>query len=144
MQCDEIEVYLSGFVDDELPQQQRQGVLAHLETCERCGELVQELRRIKKETRQLSYQQPTQKEWKHVERHIFQTASRGLGWLILVVWVIFTSSYALFQYATAPQEPLIEKILVFSLFLGLGLLFLSVLSERMRDARTDRYKGVHK
>ncbi len=144
MQCDEIEIYLSGFVDEELPQQQQQGVVSHLESCPRCRQLVEDLRRIKRETQQLSYQPPSTNEWKRVERHIFQAASRGAGWLILIVWSIFTSGYALFHLATAPDEPLIEKIIVFSLFLGLGLLFLSVLTERMRDARTDRYKGVQK
>ena len=44
----------------------------------------------------------------------------------------------------SPSEPLFEKILVFGLFLGIALLFLSVLSERIRESRTDRYKGVQK
>ncbi len=144
MQCDEIEVYLSGFVDGELPQQQQQRVLTHLERCTACRQVVEELTRIKEETRQLSFQHPTDRDWKQRERHIIQSASRGLGWLILIVWAIVTSGYALYQLATAPHEPLIEKILVFSLFLGLGLLFLSVFSERLRDARTDRYRGVQK
>lgn len=144
MQCDEIEVYLSGYVDGELPQQQRQGVKAHLEACADCRRLVDELSRIKQETRELAYQRPSQKEWKRMERRIFQNVSRGIGWLILIVWAIFTSGYALFHLATAPDEPLIEKIIVFGLFLGLGLLFLSVLSERLREARSDRYRGIQR
>ncbi len=144
MHCDRIEVLLSGFIDNELTQQERQAVENHLETCQKCREVVEELRRLQRETAKMVIQHPSGRDWEKVEKNLFQTASRSLGWIILVVWSIVTAGYALFQFATSPGEPIIEKILVFGLFLGLGLLFLSVLSERLRESRTDRYKGVLK
>lgn len=142
MKCDEIEVYLSGFLDNELPQQQRQMVQAHLETCKRCRGELEQLREMQRRAGQIELSLPGKRDWERMEKRIFQSISRGLGWVILIVWSIVTFGYASFQFATAPGEPLFEKILVFGFFLGLGLLFLSVLSERMRESRTDRYKGV--
>lgn len=144
MQCGEIEVLLSGYIDGELPLQQAQQVEAHLATCDRCQAVVAELASLKKATGALSYQEPSSLEWQLMEQLIFQRISRGLGWVILVVWSAATLGYALFHLAVSPDEPLFEKILVFGIFLGMALLFLSVLSERVRDSRTDRYKGVQK
>jgi len=79
-----------------------------------------------------------------MENQIFAQLTRGFGWVILIVWSIVTVGYSIFQYAMSPGEPLFEKILVFGFFLGVALLFLSVLSERLRDAKSDRYKGVMK
>lgn len=144
MHCDRIEVLLSGYIDNELTQQQRQAVENHLESCPACRDVVEELRRLQRETAKISIEHPSGREWEQVEKHLFQTASRSLGWMILIVWSIVTAGYALFQFALSPGEPFIEKILVFGLFMGLGLLFLSVLMERLRESRTDRYKGVLK
>lgn len=79
-----------------------------------------------------------------METTILESVSRGFGWLILVVWSITTVGYALFHYAMSPSEPLFQKILVFGIFLGIALLFFSVLCQRIRESRTDRYKGVLK
>lgn len=144
MQCQEIETLLSGYIDGELPLQQAQQVEAHLDSCERCRREVEEITSIKRATGELSYQEPSSLEWQLMEQLIFQRISRGLGWVILIVWSVVTLGYGLFQLAVSPHEPLFEKILVFGIFLGMALLFLSVLSERIRDSRTDRYKGVQK
>ncbi len=73
-----------------------------------------------------------------------QNLSRGFGWAVLCVWVASLTFYGLWEVATAPDEPLTDKLLVFGFFLGVALLFLSVLIERIREGRTDKYKGVHK
>lgn len=144
MNCERIEVYLSGYLDGELTQQDRQPVENHLRSCERCKDLLKELRSAKEATRGLDLVQVSEGDWKLMEARILERISQGLGWSILLVWLVVTAAYGLFQYGTSPDEPFFEKILVFSLFLGFGLLFLSVLSQRLRERRTDRYKGVLK
>lgn len=144
MDCERIEVYLSGYLDQELPQQKQQEVHLHLETCPRCREVLHELKRAKKSTADLCYETPTGEEWIYAQNHILGRVSRKLGWLVLLTWLIMTVLYAAYYYATNPGEPLFEKILVFGLIVGAGLLFFSVLSERVRDYRTDRYRGVQR
>ena len=144
MNCEEIEVSLSGYLDNELTQQESQRIELHLETCAHCRQVLEELREAQQAAQKLELAQPSHEEWRHMESHILEKSTRGLGWVILIVWSIITAAYAIFQFAMSPSEPLFEKILVFGLFLGIALLFLSVLSERIRESRTDRYKGVQK
>jgi hypothetical protein len=44
----------------------------------------------------------------------------------------------------AGEEPWLEKLLVLSLIGGAMLLFVSVLLDRLKALKTDRYKGVEK
>lgn len=144
MQCEDLEVYLSGYLDRELPQQQRQKVEFHLEGCLRCQEILQQLRQAKTSTEQMVLEMPSGEEWTDLQNHILGRASRRAGWLILTVWAAMVSAYSAYWYATNSQVNLVEKVVVFGLITGIGLLFFSVLSERLRESRTDRYKGIHR
>ena len=144
MNCKEIEVYLSGYMDGELTQQERQPLEIHIRSCQRCQTVLAQLREAQEATLRLDLEEPEQEDWKLMEARVLERVSQGLGWSVLLVWLVVTTGYTLYQYASSPTEPLFEKILVFSLFLGFGLLFLSVLSQRVRERRTDRYRGVLK
>ena len=140
----EIEVLLSGYLDGELTQQERQKVGVYLERDERYREILAELERVKTETERLHYEEPSSGDWKTMEKRWVQDVSRGLGWIILSIWAVALTSYGLWELAAAPDEPLTGKLLVFGFFLGVALLFCSVLTQRMRESRTDKYKGVYK
>jgi len=142
MKCEQIEIYLSGYLDRELTQQQVQFVELHLADCATCTTLFEELKLAKEATLKLEMQEPTQQEWNAMESTILEKGTRSIGWLVLVVWAIVTVGYGAFHLATSPTEPLFEKLLVFGLFLGIGLVFLSVLFERLRERQHDRYRGV--
>lgn len=144
MKCEEIETALSGYLDGELTQQQSQCVEIHLADCAGCCAVLEELRVAREATRGLDIPQPADREWRLMETTILEKSGRSLGWAILLVWVVVTTAYGLFQLAFASGEPLFLKILVFALFLAFGLLFLSVLSERLRTRRSDKYRGVLK
>jgi len=144
MNCHDIEPYLSGYLDSELIQQEAQRVEIHLSECSHCRRVLSQLSEVQKATGQIPVKQPSREEWAKMEGHILSRMTRGLGWLIIIVWSTVTLAYSLFQYALSPADPLFHKILVFGLFLGIALLFFSVLIERVRESRTDRYKGVLK
>ena len=140
----EIEVLLSGYLDGELTQQERQKVGVYLERDERYREILAELERVKTETEGLNYEKPSSGDWRLMEKSLAENVSQGLGWVILPVWAVVLTSYGLWELATVPGEPLIGKLLVFGVFLGIALLFFSVLAQRTRESRTDKYNGVYK
>lgn len=144
MKCDDIEVFLSGYLDGELTQQERQRVRVHLESCPRCATTLEELREARDATGRLELDRPNDQEWQLMMSSILEKRTQHLGWLILIIWSIALTGYGLYELAMAPGEPLVEKVLVFGVLAGLALLFVSVLSRRIRESRTDRYKGVVK
>ena len=144
MKCDDIEVYLTGYLDGELTQQQRQRVRVHIETCPRCEATLEELREARDATGRLELERPSNQEWELIMSSILENRTQHLGWLILIIWAAALAAYGLYGLAVAPDEPLIGKVLVFGLLAGLALLFVSVLARRVREGRTDRYKEVVK
>ena len=144
MKCEEIEVALSGYLDRELTQQIRQRVEIHLRNCQRCQQVLEEIQRVQSSTSRLALERPTKEEWQKMQVSILERISRKLGWLIFTVWSALTAFYGIYKYATEPDEPLIQKILFFGIIVGIAVIFLSVLSQRIRESRTDHYKGVEK
>ncbi len=142
MKCERIEVHLSGYLDNELTQQQQQGVEVHLRDCGRCREVLDQLKAAQKAARQIVVDELEDREWGRLEESIFERLGRSLGWGLLLFWIMASAAYGLWQLAVSPSETLASKIILFTLILGLGLLFMSALSQRLRESRRDRYKGV--
>ncbi len=134
---------ISGYIDGELFQQDEQRVRLHLEGCSTCGKLAQELQTLREVTMATKFVVPTDDQWREAPRSAGSRLFRGLGFVLVGIWLAATLAFAGWELATGPAQPL-EKLLVFGGGLGIGLLFLSVLLDRIRSARTDRYKGVER
>ncbi|MGD8439662.1 MAG: zf-HC2 domain-containing protein [Holophagae bacterium] len=134
---------LSGALDGELTQAAEQRVRIHLEDCTACRAVYEELTTLREATMTTELDQPKDLQWDERPRGLFSGLSRGVGWLVLAVWAVGTAGFGLWQLATGPDD-LAAKVIVFGGVFGVGLLFLSILIDRVRSARTDRYREVQK
>ena len=134
---------LTGYLDRELTQVDAQRVRIHLEDCAACRDAYEELMKLREATMTTRLDAPDDLQWNERPRGLFSGLSRGFGWLVVIVWAVGTTGYGLWQLATGPEN-LADKLMVFGGLLGLALLFLSILVDRLRVARTDRYREVQK
>jgi len=134
---------LSGHLDGELTQGDEQRVRIHLEDCADCRAHYEELKQLREATMTTHLDPPRDLQWDERPRGHLSGLSRGFGWLILIVWAAGTAGFALWQLATEP-EAFAEKLIVFGGLFGVGLLFVSILIDRLRSARTDPYREVKK
>jgi anti-sigma factor RsiW len=134
---------ISGYIDGELFQQDEQLVRLHLEGCSTCGKLAQELKALREVTMATKFVVPTDDQWREAPRSAGSRLARRLGFVLVAIWLVAMLAFAGWELATGPAQPL-EKLMVFGGSLGIGLLFVSVLLDRVRSARTDRYKGVER
>lgn len=137
------EELLSGYLDGALTQGEEQRVRIHLEDCEPCRLLFEDLAKLREATMSTQFETPRDDQWREAPRGGVSRLSFGLGWLLLGVWVLGLAGVALWQLATGP-EGLGEKLLIFGGLSGFGLLVLSVVLDRIRTYRTDRYRRVEK
>ena len=70
-----------------------------------------------------------------------RTAS-GIGWTLVVGAVLVLVGYAGYEFLLADVEPPMVKWAVGALYLGLAILLLSVLRQRLKARKTDKYKDV--
>ena len=137
------EALLSGYLDGELTQAEEQRVRIHLEDHPDARALLDEMQQTREATMTTRLEVPEDIQWDERPRGPLSLLTRRLGWWILVAWTVCVAAYGLWQFFTSPEH-LVEKLVAATAVSGFGLLFASVLLDRVRDARTDRYRRVAK
>jgi predicted anti-sigma-YlaC factor YlaD len=137
------EALISGYIDGELTQRDDQRVRLHLEDCVQCRNIAGEMRKLKEATMTSDFQVPEDTQWDEKPRGSVSGFLSNFGWMIAIAWVVAIIGFVIWQVAT-DAENLLEAVLVFGLWLGFGLVFLSVLIDRLKTYRTDPYRRVEK
>ena len=137
------EELLTGYLDHALPQAQAQRVRLHLEDCRPCRTFYEELRTLRQAALTTHFASPDEEEWPELPKTRGSRLSRASGWWLMAIWLVVTGSISLWHYFEENHDPL-EIFITFGLPGAFLLLFLSVLLDRLRDLKTDRYRGVHR
>jgi predicted anti-sigma-YlaC factor YlaD len=133
---------LSGFLDGELTQQQRQVVTLHCADCERCRDDLAELRALRERISGAPLSELGEDKWRENMNDSGVELSRGIGWLIFLAGLMVAGCYFVFLLLTDSGMPLIIKIILVGVYGGLGVLLFSVLRQRLIERKTDKYKDV--
>jgi predicted anti-sigma-YlaC factor YlaD len=134
---------ITGYLDGELTQAAHQKVRLHVEECEHCRTLLEQLTTLREAAMTTQFVQPDDDQWNEAPKGALSLATRGLGWILGIVWLITISVFGLWQLWQSP-ESLFEKLLIFGGITAFVLLLISVLADRIRSSRTDRYREVKK
>ena len=137
------EELLSGYLDRALSQGRSQRVRLHLEDCDHCRRLYDEMQELREVTMSTRFVVPPDDQWREVPRSSTSRFLRGTGWLLVLVWLAAAGAYGLWLLITAPGHAW-EKAFVFTGLSGAGMLFLSILLDRLKVLKTDRYRGVER
>lgn len=143
--CAAIGDLLSGYVDQELTQQQAQRVRIHLDTCEACRRLHADLRNMKEQLRQLSWPLSDEEMLVKLETDLFASGARNFGWLLLAAGALFAmvaGTVAFFLFLAAPGVPVFVKLFNGLIVIGGLALFVSVVRERLLTYKKDKYRNV--
>jgi anti-sigma factor RsiW len=137
------EAMLSGFVDGALTQADEQRVRVHVEDCAVCRREVEEMSRLKEVTMSSQFRVPADDQWSETPRGGTSRLAFGLGWLLMVAWLAGVTAVGVWEFWTS-DGPILGKLMAVAVTSGIALLFLSVLIDRLKAMRTDRYRGVQK
>ncbi len=142
--CDAIREQLSAYLDGELTQQQRQRIAVHLEDCADCRRIYEDFRTLRQQVRELDWPQPADEERSRLMARLAFQATRSVGWLLWIAGLMILAGYAGYEFLRGFTFASAERVGVLALILGVVLVFLTVLIERVRDYPHDRYKDVEK
>ena len=133
---------LSGYVDGELTQQERQRIEIHLGNCSECTLSLQELRALQERVGSAQLSEFGQDVWREKMDDTAVKVSRGVGWLLLIGFALAGAGFVIYEFVSSSSRTLTEKLLVGGIYLGLALLFFSVVRQRLIERKTDKYKDV--
>jgi len=137
------ESLLTGYLDGMLTQADEQRVNIHVEECGTCGSALAEMVRLREVTMNAEFHMPSDDQWSERPRSGASGLSMGIGWTIIVVWIVSLVGYASWELVRS-DDPLWAKLLIFGAWSGFGLLLLGVALDRLKAMRTDKYREVER
>ncbi len=137
------EELISGYLDGALTQQEAQRVRLYLEQSVEGKALFEEMKTLREATSSTEFLLPENNQWPELPQGHFSWLSRSLGWTLISLWLTIVTAYAPWKFFAHSADPF-RIFLFLGLPGGLVLLFLSVLVERLRELKADRYRGVHR
>jgi predicted anti-sigma-YlaC factor YlaD len=140
--CKKIADMISGYLDGELTQGDRQLVEVHLEQCKQCRNAYDEMARLSEAVGKLSFGEMPPEAWSKMMNDLTVRTSRGAGWLLYVAGLVLVLGYAAYQFSIDDEIPALIKTGVAGIVVGLSLLLVSVIRQRVIASKTDRYKDV--
>jgi len=139
---------MMGYLDNELSDEQRRGFEEHLSGCSECASELEEFKKLKAITDEVTLAEPEDRMWQEYWGGIYNRIERGAGWIIFSVAGILLIIYGGFKaIEELIKDPKIETTLkagLLVLIVGLAILFVSVLRERLYFWKKDRYKDVRR
>lgn len=133
---------LSGFIDGELTQQERQFVTLHCEVCADCRENLDRLRELRNRIGTAGLSEVGEDKWRESIDDSTVQLTRGIGWLSFIVGLLIVVGIALVGFLFSDDISVGMKLLMFAVYGGLAALFFSVLRQRLIERKTDKYKDV--
>ena len=133
---------LSGYVDGELTQQERQLVMLHCEKCDECRENLLRLRELRQRISNASLSEVGEDKWRETMNDKTVQTTRSIGWLMFIGGLLVIAGIGLVGFIFSDEISVGEKLIVVAVYGGLASLFFSVLRQRLIERKTDKYKDV--
>lgn len=133
---------LSGFVDGELTQQERQLVSLHCDECAGCREILSNLRDLRKRVGKASLSEVGEDRWRESMDDSTVKTTRSIGWLMFIAGLLVIAGIGVFGFLFSDEISVGMKLLLIAIYGGLATLLFSVLRQRLIERKTDKYKDV--
>ena len=141
-ECQHIAELISGHIDGELTQQDSQRVELHLESCVACRRTYEGMSQLRQKVGQLTYGEMSNEEWSQMMNDLTVRTSRATGWILYVVGLLIVVGYGAYEFAVDDELPALLKTGIAGIVVGVILLFVSVLRQRLIARKSDKYKDV--
>jgi predicted anti-sigma-YlaC factor YlaD len=146
MKCDEMKILLSGLIDGELNPGQKKTAEDHIVSCPECRAEHARLKKLKEVTDDMKYFDLPDRLWAGYWHNIYRRIERGVGWILISIGSISVLAFAAWRFLNdffLDQD--ISIVLRFGIgaaTLGLIILLISIIKERLFSRKHDRYDEV--
>jgi hypothetical protein len=139
MQCEDVKTLLSGYVDEELDEKDRHAVEKHLAACGGCRTECEKLRNLVEVTSEMKFMEPAKEVWDDYWSSVYNRLERSAGWMIFVLGLIVWAAWGVYCFVKDPTIEAVEKVIVAAPVIGILILLVSVIRERVYKSRFDKY-----
>ncbi len=144
--CEEMQLKVMALLDGELDDHETAAVKEHLDKCNNCSTQFASLSKVKEVTANMKFKKLPEFYWDEYWKHVYNRIERGLSWIFISIGAIIIFSFAGWKFlneliSDQHIHPFL-KVGIFILMVGLIILILSILREKLMIRRVDKYRGV--
>ena len=144
MECNEAKVKAHALVDGELSESEIDPIMEHVQSCYQCRTEYVDLLKLQRKLRGLSTGEPSQEWFEKLNRKIGRRVSSSAGQILFIASYLALIGYAIFTMFADGSVASFIKIAVGGILAGVLVLLGVTVSDRMRESKDDKYKGVMK
>jgi predicted anti-sigma-YlaC factor YlaD len=146
--CTEMEMKIMAMIDQEVDDKQRHEVEVHIQQCDNCKTIYNNLSKLKGVTREMKFKKLPEMYWDEYWRHIYNRIERGISWIFISIGAILILSFVSWQWITyfladTHMHPIL-KLGIITLVIGAVILFISILREKIMVRKVDKYRKVER
>jgi len=138
-ECESFRLLMSGCLDGELTADDRGRLEGHLASCGVCREEFGRMKRLVEATSGLRVDEPPEEVWETFMDGVYNRMERQTGWIVFIVGAAALAVFGIYLFLVEPWGSALVKLLIATPVVGLAVVFISVLRERLSVAKTDRY-----
>jgi len=139
---------LAGYVDGELPDDERGALEKELARNPELQSELDELRKLKEVTDMMHFADLPDEVWDNYWHSLYRKLERGIGWIFLSLGAIVLLGFGTYEVFKElfvnPENPLWLKIGVSGVSVGGIILLVSFIRERLFAYNRERYREVKK
>jgi len=138
-ECEKFQPMISGLLDNELDESSTRMLEDHLEKCPKCRAEFKKMERIVAATDRLRVQIPPDDVWDSFLAGTYNRIERKTGWVAFITGAAVLAVLGVWLFVAEPWASALVKFLIAVPVVGLIVVFVSVLRERLFLAKLDRY-----
>ena len=138
-ECDQYQPMMSGQLDGELDKDSSEKLKKHLAQCARCAAEFAKMARIVAATDRLRIEIPPDEVWDTFLAGAYNRIERKTGWVAFIIGAAVLIVLGAWLFTMEPWASALVKVLIAVPVVGLLIIFISVLRERLFLAKIDRY-----
>lgn len=144
MNCEEARFKCQLLIDDELGEEEIAPVMEHIESCYKCRDEYIGLLKLRKKLSGIKNAAPEEEWFDTLSKRKGRRLAGGFGLVLLGLSYLMLLGFALFTLFTDSGEGIFVKIIVAVGVVSVIVLFITALTDRISESKTDKYKGVMK
>ncbi len=144
--CEEAQVQMMGLIDGELSPEQEKRVREHIDSCRSCREQYESFSQLKEDTLDMKMKPLPEVYWDEYWEQVYNRIERRTGWVFISIGLILVLSFAMYHFVMdfllTDNQPLVLRAGVSILGIGIVILGISVLREKLMIRKIDKYRSI--
>ena len=144
MGCGRFRELMMASLDGEICAEERAELESHLAECADCRREFDELAKLSDLVGEIELPEPSQEDMMKYWPSVYAKIERGAGWGLVIIGALVWAAYGVYLFITDPTTGSLTKFLIALPVVGVLMLLVSVIRERINVSRTERYKEVER